>query len=61
MELDETAFFLAGGLLAVFAVLVSVLGFQRPGFPAGRGAARGVIALGTLLVAATVVTSVLTS
>jgi hypothetical protein len=61
MELDEMAFFLAGGLLAVFAVLVSVVGFRRPGFPAGAGAARGVVALGALLVVATLATSILTA
>ena len=54
-------FYVAGGLLAVFAVLVSVLGFRRPEFPAGAGGARAVMALGALLVAAAMATAVAVS
>jgi hypothetical protein len=48
---SELPFFIAGGLLASFAVLISVFGFKRPDFPASDGAARGVMAVSTLLVA----------
>ena len=48
---SEAPFFIAGGLLATFAVIISVVGFRRPDFPASDGAARGVMALGTVLVA----------
>jgi hypothetical protein len=50
---SETPFFVAGIALAVFAVLISVVGFTRPDFPGSDGAARGVISVGALLVLAT--------
>ena len=49
---SEVPFFLAGGLLASFAVIISVVGFKKPDFPASDGAARGVMATGAVLVAA---------
>jgi hypothetical protein len=52
-EKSELPFFLAGGLLASFAVVMSVVGFKKPDFPATQTAARGVMALGATLVAAT--------
>jgi len=48
---SEVPFFLAGGVLASFAVLISVFGFKKPDFPGSEAAARGVMALGTVLVA----------
>ena len=48
---SELPFFIAGGLLASFAVLISVFGFKRPDFPASDAAARGVMAVSTVLVA----------
>jgi hypothetical protein len=50
---SEAPFFVAGIALAVFAVLISVVGFTRPDFPGSDGAARGVISVGALLVLAT--------
>ena len=50
---SELPFFIAGALLATFAVLISVVGFKKPDFPANEAAARGVMAVGTVLVAAT--------
>jgi hypothetical protein len=55
---SELPFFLAGGLLASFAVLISVFGFKKPDFPASEGAARGVMALGAVLVASAMATIV---
>jgi hypothetical protein len=52
-EKSKLPFFLAGGVLAVFAVLISVFGFKKPDFPADAGAARGVMALSIVLVLAT--------
>ena len=52
-EKSELPFFLAGGLLATFAVVISIVGFKKPDFPADPGTARGVMALGATLVAAT--------
>jgi hypothetical protein len=48
---SDLPFFIAGGVLASFAVLISVVGFKKPDFPANQVAARGVMALGTVLVA----------
>jgi hypothetical protein len=48
-ERSEVPFFIAGGSLASFAVLISVFGFKRPDFPATAAAARGVMTAGSLL------------
>jgi hypothetical protein len=48
---SELPFFLAGGLLASFAVIISVVGFKKPDFPANEAAARGVMTVGAVLVA----------
>lgn len=49
---DETPFFVAGAILVAFAILVSVIGFKKPDFPSSAAAARAVMALSVLLVAA---------
>ena len=50
-ESSKTLFYFAGGILAVFAVAISVVGIRGIGsFPAGKGQARGVIGLAALLV-----------
>jgi len=46
---SELPFFLAGGALSVFAILISVFGFKRPDFPATAAAARGVMTAGAVL------------
>lgn len=51
-EKSEAPFFIAGGILATFAVLISVFGFKRPDFPATESAARMVMVVSTVLVAA---------
>ncbi len=50
---SELPFFLLGGALALFAIVVSVFGFKKPDFPGSSGAARGIMALSVALVAAT--------
>lgn len=52
-EKSKALFFVLGGGLAAFAVLTSVFGFTRPDFPDGSTAQRGVMAVGALLVIAT--------
>ena len=47
---SETPFFILGSLLAVSAVLISVVGFTRPAFPEGEAGARVVIGAGLTLV-----------
>ncbi len=51
-EKSKLPFYIAGALLVCFAVVISVIGFKKPDFPADAGAARGVMALGITLVAA---------
>ncbi|MGH2942687.1 MAG: hypothetical protein ACRDLN_07945 [Solirubrobacteraceae bacterium] len=58
---SELPFFLLGGLLAGFAIVISIVGFKRPDFPAGDGAARGVMALSVTLVIAAMVSIVYVS
>jgi hypothetical protein len=61
-ESSKTAFYLAGGALAVWAVLVAALGIrQHQNWPASKGLRSGLIGLSALLVAATVAASLLTA
>ena len=60
-EHSKTAFYIAGAVLVAFALVISAIGITRIGtFPASRGQARGVMALGALLVAAAMATAVIT-
>jgi hypothetical protein len=58
---DKTPFYVGGGILAAWAVVVSVIGIRAPDFPRTPGLARGVMGLSALLVAATLALAVLTS
>jgi hypothetical protein len=60
-EPDKTLFYIAGGVLAAYAVLLSALGLQRADWPNTQSAARGVMALSAVLVAATLVIAVATN
>ena len=60
-EASKTPFYAAGGLLALFAVLVAALGIVREDFPSSRGATLGVMVVASVLVVATMATSVLTA
>jgi hypothetical protein len=46
---SEMPFFVSGGLLATYAVVVSVYGFRDPDFPDNAAAARGVMSVGIVL------------
>ncbi len=60
-ETSKTAFYVAGGVLAVFAVIVAAIGIRgHETFPPTRGAARAVMGLAAILVAATMAAAVLT-
>jgi hypothetical protein len=60
-EPSKTAFYIAGGVLAAYAVLISALGITRIAtFPANKAQGRGVMALSAVLVAATMAAAVLT-
>jgi plastocyanin len=60
-EKSKTPFYVAGGVLAAWAVLVSVVGVKRPGFPGGTNGERGVIGVSVLLVALTITMAVVTA
>jgi plastocyanin len=61
-EKSRVPFYVVGGTLAVWAVVVSVLiGLRKPAFPYGPAGERAVIAITVVLVLAAVATAVLTS
>ncbi len=60
-ETSKTPFYLAGGLLALFAVLVSALGIVKHDFASNKGTSRLVMAVAAVLVAAAMVTAVTTA
>jgi hypothetical protein len=60
-ETSKTPFYVAGIVLTVFAVVVSAIGIRAHGhWPSTPGAARAVMGLGVLLVAATMATAIIT-
>jgi hypothetical protein len=59
-EPNKTPYYILGGCLAVWAVLLGSIGITRPQFAASAGLSRGVIALTALLVVGTMAAAVLT-
>ena len=59
-EPSKTAFYIAGGLLVAWALVVGFIGITREGFPSNKSQARGVMALSAVLVAAAMASAVLT-
>jgi hypothetical protein len=57
---SKTPFYLVGGALAAWAVVLAAIGLSRPGFP-GAAAARGVMGLTAVLVVAAMAVAVITS
>lgn len=60
-EHSKTLFYVVGGVLAAWAVGLTVFGMARAEFPASDSASRGVIAISALLVAATLAASIITA
>jgi len=60
-ESDKTAFYVLGGLAAIWAITLFAVGMRSSSFPGSPGAMRGVIAVSVLLVAAAMASSVLTA
>src|SRR4051794_461637 len=60
-EKSKTAFYVAGGALAVWAVVISFVGITRPEFPEKPGPLRLVVAFTALLVAGAMGAAVATS
>jgi hypothetical protein len=60
-EPSKTAFYLCGGLLAAWAVVLAAIGLSRPEFPGAGVAGRGVMGLTAVLVVAAMATAVITA
>jgi plastocyanin len=61
-EKSKVPFYIAGGLLVAWALLVSVvIGMRKPDFPSTKAAQRGIIAVTAVLVVAAASTAVITS
>jgi hypothetical protein len=60
-ETSKTPFFIIGGALALYAVILATIGIQRPGFPFNARGQRGVIALTAVLVVLAIGAAILTS
>jgi hypothetical protein len=61
-ESSKTLYVIAGGALAVFAVVVAAIGISRhDAFPPTDGAQRGVMALATVLTVAALASAVITA
>jgi hypothetical protein len=60
-EPSKTPFYVLGGLLAAWAVIVSTVGITQPDFPRSRGLTRAVIAVSLLLVVGAMSAAVATS
>ena len=58
---SKVPFYIAGGLLAAWAVLIALRGITKPGFPDSRGGARLVILTSAVLVAAAMTAAVVTA
>ena len=60
VEPSKTPFYVAGGLLVAWALVIGFIGVTREAFPAKKAQARGVMALSAVLVVATMASAVLT-
>jgi hypothetical protein len=58
---SKVPFFVAGGALAGWAVVLAALGLSRPDFPARPGSARTVMAISVVLMAVAIAMSIHTS
>lgn len=60
-EPSKIPFYICGGLLVVWAVVLAGVGITRPGFPYHARGARGVMAISALLMVLAMGTGVITS
>jgi hypothetical protein len=60
-EPSKTAFYLCGGALAAWAVVLGFLGLRSAMFPGGERGARGAMAISAVLAAAAMATAVITA
>ncbi len=60
-EPSKTPFYFAGGVLALWAVVLAGIGLTRPSFPYSDRGARGVMAVSFVLVAIAIAMAIATS
>jgi hypothetical protein len=60
-EPSKVPFYIAGGLLAIWAVVLAYVGITNPGFPETDSRMRGVIAITAVLVLAAIGLAIHTS
>ncbi|HEX3977019.1 MAG TPA: hypothetical protein VHW96_12205 [Solirubrobacteraceae bacterium] len=60
-EPSKVPFFIIGGALAVYAVILGTIGIQQPDFPSNMRGQRGVIALTAVIAVLAVAAAILTS
>jgi len=60
-EPSKVPFYIAGALLAVWAVVLAGIGLTRPGFPYSERGGRGVMLVSLLLMALAIAMAIVTS
>ncbi len=60
-EPSKTAFYVGGGLLAGWAVVLGAIGMTQPEFPGSTGAARGVMGISGVLTLVALITVLITA
>jgi hypothetical protein len=60
-EPSKVPFFICGGLFAVWAIVMFVVGMRSRSFPGGQSGERGVIAVSGVLMVAAMATAVITA
>ncbi len=58
---SKVPFYIAGGVLALWAVVLAAIGLRQPSFPGGASGQRGVIAISLLFVVIAIGAAILTS
>jgi hypothetical protein len=60
-EPSKTPFYIGGGVLALWAVILGFIGLRGDNFPANDRTARGVMGISALLVAVAIATALITA
>ena len=60
-EPSKTPFYIAGGVLAAYAVVLAGIGLTRPSFPFNERGARAVMGVSLVLIVVTIATAIGTS
>jgi hypothetical protein len=60
-EPSKTSFYVLGGALAAWAVVLGLIGLRSPDFPGSERGSRGVMAITTVLVVAAMAAAVITA